>query len=745
MSELQLHDSAPPPMPGLRRTAPPAWWMLLLVGLLACGVYANSMANAFALDDITIAHGAHVTDLQWTTIWTDNYWPRSEGVQPDALYRPLTLWTYLANQALAPDAAWAFHLTNVILHALVTVLACVLAWRLLGNRTVALITGVLFAVHPIHVEAVANTVGRAEILAALWSLLALLVFLPAASLQEETAPPCRGWGHGLLVAACFLAALLSKETPVTLLLALPLIDLWRWTRWARPARPMLWRWLAGQTIRYYTPMAAAFGLYLGLRIRACGLMSGNHIIHHIVNPLMEATVPERIITPFTLLAKYLWIMCWPVHLSADYSSPSLLPTANPFYATAFQPPAAAGILVCVLALLLAVRTWRKAPQILLLLGLFATSYGLVANYLRIGTIMGERLFYWPSVFVLILAAWGMVKLHAWLRQSLRPAKSPSLTPARSPITNYKLQITNCAAVALLATMVLLMGWRCRIRNTDWASNIALAISTARDNPGSGKACAWAGAVLIISDNPEYVAFGKALLERAVELSPDYVTARWELAKYYGMRHDLGPSAVRVVQAARIDPGTHMTRAAIPALILEMRAQPPESYMPYIEAYQRDHPQDETAYLALALGYHAQLKYDEAEANARKAIELGKHVRPDGFDQFHEAGAELATIWFDQGKMKEGTDKFRLYATYMRNSVDAHCAFASMLLQMDAKTYPEARNEAEFNLLIANAIDPGNAQVRAMHGQLNRQRREAGGEHLSASAADAQEQKAGGGP
>jgi len=294
-------------------------------------------------------------------------------------------------------------------------------------------------------------------------------------------------------------------------------------------------------------------------------------------------------------------------------------------------------------------------------------------------------------------------------------------------------------------MVLLMGWRCRIRNTDWASNIALAISTARDNPGSGKACAWAGAVLAVADRPEYVAFGKLLLDRSAELSPDYVNARWELAKYYGRRHELGSSAIHLAQAVRLDPGSHMSRAAIPALIQEMRMNKPETYMPALEAYQRDHPREESAYLALAFGYHAQMKYDEAEANARKAIDVTTHVRPDGFDQYHEAGAELATIWFDAGKLQEGADKFRTYATFMRNSPDAHCAFAAMLLKLDPQAHPEALGEADFNLMLASAIDPGNAQARQIKGQLNRLRRKLDAERLSASAEGPGDRQSGVGP
>src|SRR6185436_15174543 len=65
--------------------------------------------------------------------------------------------------------------------------------------------------------------------------------------------------------------------------------------------------------------------------------------------------------------------------------------------------------------------WKKLPQIALLLVLFFTSYFLVSNVIRIGTIFGERLFYWPSVFALIMIAWGIVSLYEFVRTILTQA------------------------------------------------------------------------------------------------------------------------------------------------------------------------------------------------------------------------------------------------------------------------------------------------------------------------------------
>ncbi len=80
----------------------PRWWMLVLIALIAGAVYLNSLPNKFAFDDCGIIERNHyVTDLEWTAIWSNNYWPSPEG-PCDLLYRPLTIFSYLANHALAP-------------------------------------------------------------------------------------------------------------------------------------------------------------------------------------------------------------------------------------------------------------------------------------------------------------------------------------------------------------------------------------------------------------------------------------------------------------------------------------------------------------------------------------------------------------------------------------------------------------------------------------------------------------------
>jgi protein O-mannosyl-transferase len=115
------------------------WWVGLLVAVVAFLVYANSLPNRFAFDDSFIVEtNPLVLDHEWTRIWSTGYWPPNNG-PIDVLYRPLTIYTIAANDALTPGQLWPFHLTNVLLHALISALVVVLAFRLFQRQSVALL------------------------------------------------------------------------------------------------------------------------------------------------------------------------------------------------------------------------------------------------------------------------------------------------------------------------------------------------------------------------------------------------------------------------------------------------------------------------------------------------------------------------------------------------------------------------------------------------------------------------------
>lgn len=168
----------------------------LAVAGCAVLVHIGSLWNGYAGDDNhvvlfnTLVHS-------WSGLWrafVSPYWQLQEGAQ---LYRPLTVATFVLDWHL--DGPALFHAVNLAWHAGVSVLLAVLLNRWCGTAA-ALVGGVLFAVHPVHVEAVAGVVGRADLMATAFTLLAVY----AAVVRRSIA-----WSS-----ACWALGLLSKESAV---------------------------------------------------------------------------------------------------------------------------------------------------------------------------------------------------------------------------------------------------------------------------------------------------------------------------------------------------------------------------------------------------------------------------------------------------------------------------------------------------------------------------------------------------
>src|SRR2546425_751731 len=168
----------------------------LAVAASAVIAYLGALWNGFVWDDQVIILGNPLVQI-WAGLaaaFANPYWPPFVG---GYLYRPLTVFTYVLDWHVG-GAAW-FHAVNLLWHAGVSVLVAMLARRWAGEAA-ALVAGILFAVHPVHVEAVANVVGRAELMAAAFTLLAVYAAVEA--------------DRPVWSAVCWALGLLSKEVAV---------------------------------------------------------------------------------------------------------------------------------------------------------------------------------------------------------------------------------------------------------------------------------------------------------------------------------------------------------------------------------------------------------------------------------------------------------------------------------------------------------------------------------------------------
>jgi hypothetical protein len=102
----------------------------------------------------------------WKDVFTQDLWGRNMFEPGSHLsYRPLTTISFRFNHYFHKLRPFGYHVVNIALHTAVTVLFTVATRRMLCNAPTAVLAGILFAVHPLHVEVATNIIGRAESLA----------------------------------------------------------------------------------------------------------------------------------------------------------------------------------------------------------------------------------------------------------------------------------------------------------------------------------------------------------------------------------------------------------------------------------------------------------------------------------------------------------------------------------------------------------------------------------------------------
>lgn len=153
-------------------------------------------------------------------------------------YRPICVLTFRVNHALGGLKPLGYHLGNVLLHALVTGLFAYTAGSLVRQPVPRAVAALVFAAHPIHTEAVAGVVGRADILACLFFLLAFLSYMRYCKYRDKWKDRRRLVPLAAM-AVCTALAMLSKEQGITVLAVCATYDLFIHSRLAITHIPRL--------------------------------------------------------------------------------------------------------------------------------------------------------------------------------------------------------------------------------------------------------------------------------------------------------------------------------------------------------------------------------------------------------------------------------------------------------------------------------------------------------------------------
>jgi protein O-mannosyl-transferase len=355
---------------------------VFVIAVVALALYARVVTHEHVLDDQVMIPNQPVLQAPFDVkqVMLARYW---EGLRTqDTLYRPVTIWTLAMNHwantlvGLPGDHPVVYRVASVLLHAGVSVLVFVFARWLGLTPNVGLWAGLLFAVLPIHTEAVAAAVNRSEILALGFGLCFLMLF------QTR-------W---LWAGLCLFLALLSKESA---LLFLPVAG---W--YALTVRRSFDRFLFWPMIGYFCVVV------LWWMLRSVVIGDTLQAVVMLDNPMVMASVGERILTALAVQWQYVFLQVIPFGLSSDYSFNQI-----PLVQSIWTLDVWFLVAIVVLAGWWAWRVRHTHAVVPFIFGTYVLLLGLTSNVLfPVGTVMGERLVYAPSMCLCVLGGWGIASV-----------------------------------------------------------------------------------------------------------------------------------------------------------------------------------------------------------------------------------------------------------------------------------------------------------------------------------------------
>ncbi|KAM9327318.1 protein O-mannosyl-transferase TMTC2-like [Pholidichthys leucotaenia] len=306
----------------------------LVCTAVAVGLYANTLDADFCYDDSRAIKTNQdlLPETPWTSILYDDFWGTlltHSGSHKS--FRPLCTLSFRLNYTLHGLRPWGYHLLNVLLHGLVTALVTAFSRTLLGGGLWSLLVGLLFASHPVHTEAVAGVVGRADIGAALFFLLSLLCYTRHCGLRKDShgsfqarqhggssVVRCWVWMFGSLW--CATASMLWKEQGMTVLAVSAVYDLFVFQRLRfRQALLILLGKKKNISVLLSLAVLASWGMVL-LSARLYWMGNKPPNFSNSDNPAADSPhILTRTLTFFYLPAANAWLLLCPDKLSFDWS------------------------------------------------------------------------------------------------------------------------------------------------------------------------------------------------------------------------------------------------------------------------------------------------------------------------------------------------------------------------------------------------------------------------------------------
>ncbi|MEQ8908793.1 MAG: tetratricopeptide repeat protein [Vicingaceae bacterium] len=555
-----------------------------IIGLLAFLSYANTVQHNFVLDDdILVLQNRFVQEgmSSLPEIFSHGYL-YGFNQKNDQSYRPVPLAVAAVINTLFGNSPKAYHLLNILAYVLCCLLLFIWLSRCFEMQFPSLPfwASLLFVLHPIHTEVVANVKSLDELLHFIFAVSSLIYWSKYLEKKES---------KSLFFSLLFFAlAMLSKEIGLSLLLILPLTAFTFQKLDLKSSLKLSWPFVA-----------IAVGYFL-LRSAVLESLTFEEDMKVINNALAGAdTYAEQLATTFYIFSEYVKLLFFPHPLSWDYSVPyfELVDFTNARVLLTVS--------ILLLATIFAIKEFGKRSYYSYLFFFFCAAFALSSNFIvLIGATLGERLLFFPSIAWAVLIPYALFKLVE------------------------KQHFMKMAYFNLILGIISILFFAKTIdRNKDWKDNEALFISGVEATPNNARAQSALASVYRVRgeqtnqiiQKQEYLNEAARLYEKSLALYNENSNAWYNLGvTLMGLKHQA--SAQKAFEKA-IEYSPDHLNALNNLGVIYFRSSELQKAEYYFSECVRVNPNFQSAYANLGAVYHNFGDYQQAAKYYQKALSL----------------------------------------------------------------------------------------------------------------------------
>jgi len=491
------------------------WRESLIIMLLSFGLYHACIPYGYVLDDLMVISGNEYTKKGFSGIWDilttesfEGYFGERKELVQGNRYRPLSIITFaIENGILGELNPKVSHIINIILYGFTSIMIMMVLNMLFRNfkhkywfMSIPFLASLIFLVHPIHSEAVANIKGRDEILSMLFSMGALY-----ASLRYMDR---NSWAWLMTALGSYFLGLLSKENAITFVAVIPLTIYF----FSETNSKLLKKIILGLVITTF--------IYLMLRFNTAGVPKFGVASKDVMNnPFLGMTGGEKFGSIMYTLGKYIILMIFPHPLSHDYY-PYAIPKVSIINLFSF----ASLLVYASLAYVGFKGMWKKNIYSYSILFYLAT-LTIVSNIvINLGTFMNER-------FIFMASAGYCIALAYFLSEHL-----PNLVKRHATMIS----------IVIASILVIGYGLKTYVRVPVWKDALSLNQAAVAVSSNSARANSFMATALfeefkVATERPrkkELLNQAEFYGQKAVKILPDYANANLMLIGVVSERYKM---------------------------------------------------------------------------------------------------------------------------------------------------------------------------------------------------------------